>query len=357
MRTARATAAATAALLLLSACGGDDEDTAGPADDGGSAASSDIEPGIVTDIGGLGDRGFNDLAQAGLESAQEELGVEGRVLVPETPADFTNNLSQFAQSGAAPVFGIGFSFADAMSEVSQQFPDTHFAIVDSVVDEPNVASLVFREEEGSYLAGVVAGLMTQEQTDYTNPEKVVGFVGGQESPLIEKFGAGFQAGVLSVCSDCEVLYQYVGTTTQAFSDPGTASEIARDMHANGADVIYHAAGASGDGVFNVATEENFFAIGVNVDQATTNPDAPILTSVLKRVDEAVASTIAAEADGTFEAGVQSFGLADGGISLAPFGEFESVVPEEVQQAVDDAAAGIEDGSLTVPTTLDEVGAS
>jgi basic membrane protein A len=321
---------------------------------GGSVAGK-ISPGVVTDIGGLGDRGFNDLAKAGLTQAEKKLGVHGKVLVPQTPADYTNDLTRFAQSGAAPIFGIGFTFADAITQVSTQFPKLHFGIVDMVVDRPNVASLVFREEEGSYLAGVAAGRMTQVKTPYTNAsDKVVGFIGGQKSPLIEKFGAGFKQGVLSVCRTCKVLYQYVGPTTSAFSDPGTAAEIARNMHANGADVIYHAAGASGDGLFKVAKEQKFFAIGVNTDQAKLQPTAPILTSVLKRVDTAVASTIEAEAKGKFKAGIQSFGLSNGGIALAGFGRFNSLVPATVKQSLKAAQGKIIGGKLKVATTLAEV---
>ncbi|GAA0426762.1 BMP family ABC transporter substrate-binding protein [Acrocarpospora corrugata] len=338
-------------VMVVTGCGGDGSATAT-----GTNSQVAIKPGVVTDIGGLGDHGFNDLASTGLKVAEKNLGAEGRVLVPQTPADYANNLNQLAQSGFQPVFGIGFTFTDAITAAAKQFPNTHFGIIDSVVEAPNVTSLVFREEEGSYLTGVVAGLMTQVKTDYTNPaDKVVGFIGGQESPLIEKFGAGYKQGVLSVCPDCQVLYQYVGTTTQAFSDPGTGSEIASNMHSKGADVIYHAAGASGDGLFKVAQDQKFFAIGVNVDQAQTNPNAPVLTSVLKRVDTAVTSTIEAQTKGTWKAGVQSFGLSNQGIALAPFGKFDSVVPESVKTAVADAQQKIVDGSLKAATTLAEVG--
>jgi basic membrane protein A len=332
-------------LALLSACSAADANSAG-------SSTPSITPGIVTDIGGLGDRGFNDLAKAGLEAAQADLGIEGKVVVPATPADYDSNLTQFAENGSNPVFGIGFTFADAIAAAAEKFPETHFGIVDSVVDAPNVASLVFREEEGSYLAGVVAGLMTQEETAYTaSSDKVVGFIGALDAPLIEKFGAGFKQGVLSVCSDCDVLYQYIGTTGDAFSDPTTAKEIALNMHSKGADVIYHAAGASGDGLFKAAQDQKFFAIGVNVDQAIPVPDAPILTSVLKRVDSAIQSVITAEAAGEFAGGVQSFGLSDEGIALAPFGQFDSVVPDAVKQAVSDASADIISGDITVVTAL------
>lgn len=315
----------------------------------GSAA---ISPAVVTDIGGLGDRGFNDLAKVGLDAATRALKVKGRIVVPQTPADYTNDLTQLAQNGAQPVFGIGFTFADAMTQVAAKFPQTHFAIVDSVVNKPNVRSLVFREQEGSYLAGVVAGLMAQQKTSYTNPfHKVVGFIGGQQSPLIEKFGAGYEQGVKSVCPQCKILYQYVGATTQAFSDPGRAEEIARNMHESGAYVIYHAAGASGDGLFRAAAQQHFFAIGVNTDQAKIQPNAPILTSVLKRVDTAVKTTIVDQAQGKWTAGVQSFGLSNNGIALAPFGRFNALVPVMVKSAVTDAKAKIISGKIKVVTKL------
>jgi basic membrane protein A len=347
MKALRIAAMLAAPVMLIAGCGSS----------GTSAGnSSSVRPGVVTDIGGLGDHGFNDLADTGMKDADKRLALKGRILVPQTPADYANDLNQLAQNGAQPVFGIGFTFQDSVTAAAKQFPKTHFAIVDAPVNAPNVTSLVFREEEGSYLAGVVAGLMTQQKTPYTNPsDKVVGFIGGQQSPLIEKFGAGYEQGVKSVCAACQVLYQYVGTTTQAFSDPGTAEEIARNMHAKGADVIYHAAGASGDGLFKAAQEQKFFAIGVNVDQARTNPNAPILTSVLKRVDTAVANTIEAQAKGTWKAGVQSLGLSNQGIALAPFGRFDPLVPQTVKKAVDNAQQKISNGSLKVATTLAEVG--
>jgi basic membrane protein A and related proteins len=356
MTKVRFMAAATALAVFAAGCGSSGSNGSGSASAGAaSGGGSKVQPGIVTDIGGLGDHGFNDLAQVGLKQAEAKDGVKGRVLVPQTPADYANNLTQLAQSGAQPVFGIGFTFADPIGQMAAQAPKTHFAIIDAVVDKPNVASLVFREEEGSYLAGLVAGKMTQVKTDYTDASnKVVGFIGGQQSPLIEKFGAGYEQGVKDACSSCRVLYQYVGSTTQAFSDPGTASEIARNMHAKGADVIYHAAGASGDGLFKVAEAEKFFAVGVNVDQAKSNPQAPILTSVLKRVDTAVASTIHAEVAGSFKGGMQSFGLSNDGIALAPYGRFDSLVPADVKTAVEDAQKKIVDGSLKVATKRSEV---
>jgi basic membrane protein A len=197
--------------------------------------------------------------------------------------------------------------------------------------------------------------MTSVDTEYTDPsDQIVGFLGGAESPLIQKFEAGYTQGVLSVCPDCEILSQYIGATAEAFRDPAAAAEIARVQNGAGADVIYHAAGGSGAGLFDIATANNFFAIGVNTDQAVLFPDAPILTSMLKRVDEVVEATILAAAEGNFEPAVVSSGLAEDAIGLSGFGRFEDLVPEDVVTALEDARSGILDGSITVPSTLDAV---
>jgi basic membrane protein A and related proteins len=343
-----------AALVVLSGCGGNGGGgEGGNGEDGGgedTGGNGEIRAAMVTDVGGLGDRSFNDSAYAGLQQAEEELGAEVEVLESGAPTDYVNNLTQLADSGYSPVFAIGFLMTDAVTEIAPQYPDVQFGIVDSVVEESNVASLVFREQEGSYLAGVVAGLMTQEDTEYTSSEEqVVGFLGGQESPLIGKFEAGYVAGVESVCPDCEVLVQYAGSTPEAFNDPARGNEISLQQINQGADVIYHASGATGAGLFEAAQQESIFAIGVDSDQAQLFPEAPILTSVVKRVDNAVFQTVEAAANGEFPGGeVREFGLEDEGISLAPFGEFDGDVPQEVKDAVEEARQGIIDGEIEVP---------
>src|SRR3712207_2757413 len=196
--------------------------------------------------------------------------------------------------------------------------------------------------------------MTQESTEYTNPDdQVVGFLGGQESDLIEKFEAGYVAGVESVCPDCEVLVQYAGSTPDAFNDPARGREIAQQQIEGGADIIYHAAGATGAGLFEAATDRGIFAIGVDADQAALFPEAPILTSVVKRVDNAVFQTIQEARDGSFPGGeVVDFGLDDKGISLAPFGKFDDMVPQKVKNEVDKARQGIIDGEIKVPDKVE-----
>jgi basic membrane protein A len=335
-----------ALALIAAGCGGGGEQG------GGGGGETEVRPALVLDVGGLGDQSFNDSAYAGLQRAKREFNAETEYLESSSPTDYVDNLTQLADAGYNPVFAVGFLMTDALDEVAPQYPDTNFAIVDSAPTEPldNAAGLVFREQEGSYLAGVVAGLMTQESTEYTNPDdKVVGFLGGQESALIEKFQAGYEAGVESVCPDCEVLVQYAGSTPDAFNDPARGKEISLQQINQGADIIYHASGATGAGLFEAATEQGIFAIGVDADQAKLFPDAPILTSVVKRVDNSVFQTIEDARNGNFPGGeVVEFGLDDKGISLAPFGRFDDQVPQNVKDEVDRAREGIINGDIKVP---------
>jgi basic membrane protein A and related proteins len=356
VRTVLISSVLALALLAVGCAGGQSGgggQGGGGDEGGGGGGTAEVRPALVLDVGGLGDQSFNDSAYAGLQRAKQEFDVETEHLESSSPTDYVDNLTQLADSGYNPVFAVGFLMTDAVNEVAPQYPETEFAIVDSVVEAENGASLVFREQEGSYLAGVVAGLMTQESTEYTNPDdKVVGFLGGQESELIEKFQAGYEAGVESVCPDCEVLVQYAGSTPDAFVDPARGKEISLQQINQGADVIYHASGGTGAGLFEAAGEQGIFAIGVDADQAKLFPDAPILTSVVKRVDNAIFQTIEESRNGEFPAGeVVEFGLDDKGISLAPFGRFDGDVPQSVKDQVDEAQQGIIDGDIKVPDTV------
>jgi len=339
---------ALAMALTAVGCGG--SGGGGGGSEGGS--SSDTRPGLVLDVGGLGDQGFNDSAYAGLKRAEKDFGVKGDFLESTAPTDYTDNLTQLAENGFNPVIAVGFLMTEDLTRVSKQFPDTQFAIVDSVVETPNTIDLVFREQEGSYLAGIVAGLMTQEKTAYTNPDdKVVGFLGGQTGPLIGKFEAGYVAGVESVCPDCEVLVKYAGASPDAFNDPAKGKEISLQQIDQGADVIYHAAGNTGTGLFDAANQEKIFAIGVDLDQAKLFPKDPILTSVVKRVDNAVYQTIDDVSKGEKPKGTTvDRGLKEKGISLAPFGRFDKDVPQKVKDEVDTARNDIIAGDLKVPDT-------
>jgi basic membrane protein A and related proteins len=313
------------------------------------AAQSTSKAGMVTTVGGLGDLGFNDLAWAGLTQAKEELGTEILVLEPTSPSEYVSNLSQLAENDYL-AYGVGFLFLDAIAEVSAKYPDKHFAIIDSVVDAPNVASITFREEQGSYLAGVLAAHMTQQDTPFTKPDdKVVGFLGAMRIPIIEKFEAGFVAGVKSVDPDIQVLIEYAGSDpATAWTNPTAGYELSIAMNGKGADIIYHAAGSTGAGLFKAAQERSFFAIGVDMDQGPLFPDAPILTSMVKRVDFATYTVVKMEAEGKFPAEQIIFGIPEGGIALAPFGNYDQYVPQEVNDALKKAQEEIVSGAITVP---------
>ncbi len=347
-----------ALALVVAGCrssGGGGSQGGGGGDQGsGGGGGSEVKPALVLDVGGLGDQGFNDSAYEGMQAAEKSLGVEGRYLESSAPTDYPNNLTQLSDNGNNPIFAVGFLMTEDLAKIAPQYPNVQYAIVDSVVeDSENVINLVFREQEGSYLAGVVAGLMTQEDTDYTtSDEKVVGFLGGLEGPLIGKFQAGYEAGVESVCPDCEIISQYAGAGPEAFNDPARGKEISQQQIEQGADVIYHASGNTGRGLFEAATEEDIFAIGVDTDQAKRFKEAPILTSVIKRVDVAVRETIEQAAEQEKPVGeTVDRGLKEKGISLAPYGRFDGDVPQEVKDAVDKARQDIMSGEVQVPDSV------
>jgi len=319
--------------LLLSACGGGGDDT--------GASGDSFKAAIVTDTAGLGDQSFNDSANAGLEKAKTDFGIQGQVYETAQPSDYEPSLAQAPSQGAGLTFAIGFLMTDALQNVVAQNPDAKFAIVDSVVEGDNVASINFREEEGSFLVGVVAGLMTESDK--------VGFIGGLEVPLIKRFETGFRAGVQTVNPDAEVLVTYAGD----FGDPGKGKEIALSQYADGADVIFHAAGGTGLGLFQAAQEKGpgNWAIGVDSDQYSLAPDN-ILTSMMKRVDVAVYETIEAAKDGNFQAGSTIFGLKEDGVGLAP--TTSNNTPQEVIDRADELRQMIIDGEFTVPATEEEL---
>ena len=338
-----------ALTLLAAACGGDDDaatttTTAAPAattaDAGDSADTTvapaepamDIRVGLAYDIGGRGDGSFNDAAAAGLDRAAAELGVT----TAESSAneDGTNReemLALHSEEGANLVIGVGFLFDEPMNVVASEYPETNFAIVDSVVDQPNVAGLIFAEEQGSFLVGVAAALKTG-----TNR---VGFLGGVDIPLIHAFEAGFQAGVAAVDPSIVIDSQYLTQSPDfsGFNDPAAGRVASQSMYEDGADIIYHAAGGSGNGTFQAAKEYSessggkVWAIGVDSDQYNTADEELkpyILTSMLKRVDVAVYNTIKAVQDGMFSSGPQRFDLAVDGVGYSTSGSFiDDIVPQ------------------------------
>ncbi|MFZ6005330.1 MAG: BMP family lipoprotein [Actinomycetota bacterium] len=343
-RWLRLLAVALGVVMLAAACGDDDDDgtTATTAGNG----ASDLRIGLVYDIGGRGDQSFNDAAFAGLSQAQDELGVEIQDLEPSAGGEDREELLRtLAEDEYDMIIGVGFAFAEAMGAVAADFPDTTFAIVDDAsVEAPNLTSLVFAEEQGSFLVGAAAAL--------TSTTGKLGFIGGVEVDLIKKFEAGFVAGAAEVDPDATVDVKYISQPPDfsGFNDPAKGKEIALGQYAGGADVIYHAAGGSGGGLFEAALETgDVWAIGVDSDQYLTAEPAvqgTILTSMLKRVDVAVFEAIKAFTEGSLEAGVQVFDLANDGIGYATSGDFLS---EDIINQLDELKTKIVDGEIEVPT--------
>ena len=294
--------------------------------------------GLIFAEGGLGDQSFNDAAYRGLMQAEEELGVEVIYVEPADIAEMEEHQRAYADLGLDLVIVIGFIHQSALVEVSSDYPNVHFAIVDDVVDNPNVTSLVFEEHEGSFLVGMLAGLMTETNT--------IGFVGGMEVPLIRKFEIGFIEGAKYANPDVEVLVNYAG----AFDDPGRGRELAVSQNERGADIVYHAAGGTGSGVFDAAVANGFYAIGVDSDQDYMAPGT-VLTSMVKRVDTAVFEVIKAVVDGTLEGGVWSFGIEDGGVGTSEFKYTKELIPQSVLDAIEDAKQKIISGEIVVSNPL------
>ncbi|USZ68777.1 BMP family protein [Halorussus salilacus] len=313
-----------------------------------------VNVGMVYATGGLGDNSFNDMAHTGVQDAAEEFGVEFRNAEPESQSDVANLQRRFAQSSNPDydlICCIGFVQRDALAENAQQFSDQNFMVVDTTVEEPNVSSYVFEEHQGSFQVGHLAGLLTTREfsagAGETNEESLVGFVGGQEVPLIERFETGYRAGVAHANEDIEVRSAYVGS----FNDPAQGQEVALSMFDEGADIVYHAAGGTGNGVFQAAQQEGRFAIGVDADQSESLPeyDDVILASMVKRVDQAVFRSVESVVNDAFEGGgVNELGLEEDGVAAVYGRGLEDDIPEEVVQRVEESREAIIAGDIEVP---------
>ena len=345
-------ALAASAALGLSACGGSSSGgaTTTPAASDSSAASSSaataVKVGLAYDIGGRGDKSFNDAAAAGLDKAKTDLGVEVKELeatAGEKDAAKEERLRLLADGGYDPVIGVGFAYAGALKKVAAEFPDTHFAIVDdSSITAANVTNLVFAEQEGSYLVGVIAAQASKTGN--------VGFIGGVDVPLIHKFEAGYTAGAKSVNPSITVQVKYLTQPPDfsGFGDPAKGKTAAQGMLDGGADVIYAAAGGSGGGVFDaVAAKKGTWAIGVDSDQYKTAAPAVqpvIVTSMLKKVDVAVYNMIKSAVDGSPLTGTQTFDLKADGVGYS----VSNAAVKAFTAKADEAKAAIIAGTVTVP---------
>ena len=303
-----------------------------------SAHAMDGQPAVIYDMGGKNDKSFNEAAYNGAEMYMKETGKEYREFEIQNDAQREQAMRRFAQDGNEPIVAIGFSHAAALEKVAKEFPDTKFAIIDMVVDLPNVRSVVFKEHEGSYLVGVLAA-----QASETGK---VGFVGGMDIPLIRKFACGYVGGVKSVNADAEVFQNMTGTTPAAWNDPVKGAELANSQFDRGADVVYHAAGGTGVGVLQAAADAGKLGIGVDSNQNYMHPGS-VLTSMLKRVDVAVNEAFQdGSGDGDW-AGIKALGLEEGGVGYA-LDEFNGeLVTDEMKAAVEEAKAKIISGEIEV----------
>ncbi len=312
---------------------------------------------MATDVGGLGDKSFNDGAYAGLQRAADELGnVEIKVIESKQQTDYIPNLGGLAEDGSDIVFAVGFLMEQAVKEVAANMPDSYFAGIDIFAGEDapeNFQGILYKEEQAGYLAGVVAGMMTKEyagNSDKLNDENVVGVVLGMLIPPVEKYEVGFIQGVQSVNPDCKVL----SVTSGSFTDQAKGKEAALAMIEKGADIVFHAAGLTGIGAIQAAKEQGIMAIGVDVDQNNVAPDT-VLTSAEKKIPRTVFLAVKSVVEGNFESGTKVYGLQQDAVGISPFHDFDDIVPQEVKDAVEEAKAGILSGDITIETTRDAIG--
>jgi basic membrane protein A and related proteins len=323
--------------LFVAACGSDDEDapsTSGTSTAESTPAAKSIKVGLVTDIGGLSDRSFNQLANEGLERAKSELGAETRVLVSKTDSDYIPNLSTLAQQKYDLVIGVGFLMAEAMNTVAPKFPNTNFAIIDvdatGLESKPtNVSGVLFKEQEAGYLVGYMAGLYLKDEGGGTASS-----VGGQKIPPVDHYIAGYQKGVQDANPEAKVVNGY----SQKFDDPAPCKEMALDHIAQGAKVVFQVAGGCGLGALDAAKEKSVQGIGVDADQAYLGDQ--IMTSALKKVDVAVYNEIKAVQDDTFKGGANAiFDVKSGGVGIGDTNEIGAKYADQIKEIQDKIAAG------------------
>jgi len=353
VRGVRVGALVVALGLVVAACGGGSDD-GGSASTGGSTAEAK-KVGVVYDIGGRGDKSFNDSAYAGLQAAEKEQGDKIQAKDVEPNPDGSNRkelLDGLADEGYGLIFGIGFLFSEDIAKSAAESPDTQFAVIDGFAEsctkpDQNLLCIGFKEEEGSFLVGAAAALKTKSN--------IVGFVGGQQGQgLIEKFQAGYEAGVKYIADQdgksIKVLVDYAGNTPEAFRNPAKGKELALKQIGEGADVIYHASGGTGAGVISAAASKQVYAIGVDSDQSLTASETErkwILTSMLKRVDNAVQQTITNYVNGTVAGGIQTLGIKEGGIDYAQ-NQYNKELLGDIPTTLDDLKQKIADGEIKVP---------
>ncbi len=310
----------------------------------GLATAEDFKPAIVFDMGGKSDKSFNEAAFNGVEKFKSDTGIDYLEYEVTKVSEREQATERMARKGADIVVAIGFAQAAAVEKAAKAYPDTKFTIIDMVVDLPNVQSIVFREEQGSFLVGIAAAMASKTGT--------VGFIGGMDIPLIRKFALGYKEGVLYANPNAEVIENMTGTTPAAWNDPTKGSELAKSQFDRNADVVFAAAGGTGLGVLQSAADEKKLAIGVDSNQDHLHPGT-MLTSMLKRVDVAVYNTMMSAKDGTWKPGVQVLGLEEDGVGFSVDEWNKGVLTEDMIAAMNKAKADIIAGKIKVTNYMDK----
>jgi basic membrane protein A len=304
----------------------------------GELAAQEFVPAVVFDMGGKFDKSFNEAAYAGAERFKKETSIAYREFEVTNEAQREQALRTLARRGSPVVVGIGFGQASGMEKVAREFPNVKFAIVDAVVELPNVQSIVFKEHEGSFLVGMAAAMASKTGK--------IGFVGGMDIPLIRRFALGYAEGARYVNPKIEIYQNMTGTTSAAWNDPTRGGELARSQFDRGADVVYAAAGGTGLGVLQAARDRGRLAIGVDSNQNHIHPGS-VLTSMVKRVDLAVYECFKTARDGTWKAGVRSLGVAEGGVGFSLDQHNRSLITPEMERRLGQARADIVAGKIKV----------
>ena len=317
----RLSVAAAAALLVAS-----------------SASAADVKPAVVYDLGGKFDKSFNEGVYDGAVKFREDTGIEFREFEVQTDSQRVQARRNFARRGQDPILAVGFQYASALEKVAPEFPDTRFAIIDSVVDQPNVQSIVFREHEGSFVVGVLAAMVARGDR--------IGFVGGMDVPLIRRFACGYVLGARHAKPGIEVFQNMTGTTGAAWNDPVKGGELAKSQFDCGAEVVYHAAGSTGLGVLQAAADAGKLGIGVDSNQNHLHP-GHVLTSMLKRVDVAAYDVFDSARRDEWRPGVRVLGLKESGVGWSLDEHNEALVTPAMKAAADEAARQIVAGEIKV----------
>jgi len=302
------------------------------------ARADDIKPAVVFDLGGKFDKSFNQGVAGGADKFVKETGIKYTDFVATNDTQFEQAHRRFAERGQDPIIGVGFAQADAVAKVAKDFPKTRWTIIDGIANLPNVQSVLFKEQEGSFLVGIAAAMKTTTGK--------VGFVGGMDIPLIRRFQCGYEQGVKWANPKIEIIANMTGTTPSAWNDPARAAELAKGQFERGVDIIYAAAGASGLGVYQAAVDNKKLAIGVDSNQNYLHPGT-MLTSMVKHVDVAAYNSFMAAKNGGWKGGIAVLGLKEGGVDWALDQYNEKLITPEMKAKIDAAKADIIDGKIKV----------